>query len=182
MAKKDFQIYINDEEFRNGVDHNIWFSPQKLLDEQVNELSNYSKDVYGMVSECFTSVSRAALLLSANGLFLKYAGPTIRNNYQLVKIAVNQNGGALRYASRELLMSDPMIAADLILSVNYGYPCEEFRKVVDDADYIFEVSKRIVERDPFMLEWVCKKMYRVSVGSEKYQRISEALSSSIKKR
>lgn len=172
---KEYSIYITNPEFRKHVDREVNISGYKLFEEQEKELESYSREVYGMVAECFTSVERAAVLLSANGKLLKYAGPTIRNNYELVKIAVNQNGNALEYASEELLMSDPEIAADLILSVTYGQPCEAFRKVVKNQDYIFEVCKKIVEKDPDMLDWVASKMYGIE-SYEKYKQKLEELS------
>lgn len=171
----DYHIYINNNEFRKEVEDNNVISSHKLADEQVNEIPNYGRDVYGMVAECFTNVSRAATLLSANGMFLKYAGPTIRSNYHLVKIAVNQNGNALEYAGKELLMSDPKIAADLILSTVYGQPCEAFRKVIKDSDYIFEVCKKIIEIDPDMLNWVASKMYGIESYEKYQQKLAELL-------
>lgn len=173
-----FDIFIENNDFREDVIMNNDISSNSLYNEQMIEGEKYdSQEVCRMVSSCFEKVKSAAILLSANGMFLKYAGPTIRRNYQLVKIAVNQNGDAIQFASVELLMSDPSIAADLILSATYGHPCESFRNVINDKDYIFDVCKKIVERDNTMLEWVCSHMY-AREGYEVSQQMLERLSSS----
>lgn len=132
-----------------------------LYEDQEKEIGNYNPEVYKMVSQCFTNIESAAILLSANGMFLKYAGQSIRNNLQLVKIAVNQNGDSIAYASTDLLMSDPAIAAELIMSATYGHPCEAFASVIKNInqDYLFEVSKKIVEMDNNMVSWVSHHMY-----------------------
>ena len=156
----DFEIYINNSDFRDKLLREP-IPRATLYQEQEQEINNYSPEVYKMVSHCFTNVSSAAALLSADGMFLQYAGPTIRSNYNLVKVAVNQNGNALEFVSPKLLMSSPSIAADLILSARFGYPCEAFRKAVKDENYIFEVCKTMIEIDPTLLDWVSSHMYGI---------------------
>jgi len=171
-----FNIFIEDQNFRRNVKTNNDISYATLYKEQIEERRKHDRDeISEMVSSCFESVDKAAILLSANGMFLKYAGPTIRSNYDLVKIAVNQNGDAIQYASVELLKSNPKIAASLILSATLGYPCEAFRKVINDESYIFEVCKSVYEMDNDMLMWVCEHMYGHSgydVAQQKLKEIS----------
>ena len=74
-------------------------------------------------------------------------------------------------------MSDPSIAAELIMSANYGHPCESFASVIKNIneDYLFEVSKRIVEMDNNMVSWVSHHMYNgfpYSVVEEKERQLS----------
>ena len=173
-----FNIYVENPNFRKDVMDNSGISYEALYDEQRVERPKYNpEEVCDLVSDSFKSVNRAAILLSANGLFLKYAGPTIRSNFMLVKIAVNQNGDAIRYVDLGLLMSDPQIVAELILSATIGHPCEAFRDVVNDRDYIIEVSKKIVELDPNMLHWVGTHMFGRD-GYDVSQRMIQELSSS----
>ena len=155
----DFNIFIENSDFRSDVLNNNKIPSEELDKAQEEARAGFDEGIYDLVSAGFRSVEGAAKLLSANGLFLQYAGPAIKNNYQLVKIAVNQNGDAIKYAAPELLMSDPAIAADLILSATVGHPCEAFREVVTDPSYIYLVSKKIVEMDKDMLNWVCGHMY-----------------------
>lgn len=165
--------YVTNEQFRRDL---VWkndISSTTLYREQEQEISNYNPEVYKMVSQCFTSVENAAFLLSANGMLLKYAGPTIRSNLQLVKVAVQQNGDAIVFVSQDLLLSDPAIAADLILSAALGHPCEAFTSVIQDDDYIFEVSKKIVEMDNNMVSWVSSHMYANKPSEVREQMYAE---------
>ena len=166
-----FDIFIENADYRKDVMDNSGISYNKLYQDQRAERPQYQEsEVSDMVADCFTTIKGAAILLSANGLFLKYAGPTIRSNYRLVKIAVNQNGDAIRYADMGLLLN-PEIAADLILSATVGYPCESYRLVVSDKRVILEVCKKILEMNPDMGQWLAGHMLRND------ERMIEALAS-----
>ena len=155
-----FDIYIENANYRRDVIENSGISYETLYQEQREERPTYHEsEVCDMVSESFSTVKGAATLLSANGLFLKYAGPTIKSNYYLVKIAVNQNGAAIKYADRSLL-TNPDVAADLILSATYGHPCEDYREVIQDTQCVMAVSRKIVELNPDMFQWVAGHMLR----------------------
>ena len=168
----EYDIFIENADYRKDVMDNSGISFGSLYQDQRAERPQYQEsEVSDMVAECFTSVKGAATLLSANGLFLKYAGPTIRSNHRLVKIAVNQNGDAIMYADMSLLLN-PEIAADLILSARVGHPCEAYREVVHDRIVILEVCKKILELNPDMGQWLAGHMLRND------ERMIEALGSS----
>lgn len=156
---KDYTEFDN-EKYRDKIVFNSGISTWKLQEEQEEERPKYNeKEVSSMVSDCFKSITSAASLLASNGLFLKYAGPSIRDNFELVRIACHQNGNAIKYASDRILY-DPDMVSTLILSALYGYPCEAYRKVMKDENIILEVSKQIVSKDDNFVAWVEGHMYQ----------------------
>ncbi len=160
-----YNIFYTDPNVRNEVYDGAGVNRNDVVSEQRQKRENPDQaemqDLYENVSKLFEIPQTAAALLTANGMFLKYAGPSLRKNFLLAKIAVNSNGNALRFVHPDLLMSDPNVVADLIYEDNVGYPCEAFLEVCKDRNYIKAVGAELVSRNRTMENWVFEHLFRM---------------------
>ena len=162
----DYNIYVTRPEFRRSIIDKYYDvsyftrlsdDQDKLREESKNNPEVYP-EVYGMVSKAFEKVDTAATLLSSNGMLLKYAGPTIQENLELVSIAINQIGDSIQYASKKIL-NDPVVAAQLVLSAGNGNSAAGIAKAfIDDIDHLVEIANEVVKIDARQEHWIASKI------------------------